>query len=72
MQDLLNNILQIFSSNSDTISLSLATGFATILVFALKYIFIFAGRFASRTPTNIDDKIVSETKDIVKEKIKGL
>ena len=68
MQDILNAL----SLNTDAVSLSLATGIATVLVMALKFLFTLARRLAQKTPTTLDDKVVDETEIAFKEKSKNL
>jgi hypothetical protein len=58
--------------NVDAVSLSLATGLATLLVLALKALFFLARRLAKGTPTAIDDKFIDQTESALKEKSKDI
>jgi hypothetical protein len=68
----MQDILSLLPVNMDAIGLSLAGGIATLLVFILRALFSMARKFAERTPTVIDDKIVDETKKALKEKSKDI
>lgn len=59
-------------NNLDALTLSLATGIATVLILALKAVFALARRLAVRTPTAVDDKLVDETVAAFKEKSRDL
>jgi uncharacterized membrane protein YesL len=72
MQDILHALLRFLPLNMDALGLSLATGIATGLVLALKALFSLARRWAQKTPSAIDDKIVDETEDAFKEKSKDI
>ncbi len=72
MTEIINDILQVFSTNSDAIILTVATGAATIMVFAIRYIFNLLSDVTLKTPTILDDKLLQKIKDIFKSKIKDL
>lgn len=59
-------------NNLDALTLSLATGIATVLILALKAVFALARRLAGKTPTAADDRLVDETVAAFKEKSKSL
>ncbi len=72
MTEIINDVLQMFTMNSDAIILTLATGVATIMVFAVKYIFNLLNDIAKKTPTILDEKLLQKIKDIFKSKIKNI
>ncbi len=72
MQEIINNILQIFSLNSDAIMLAAATGIAAVMVFAIKYIFLLASVLTKKTATKLDEKLLQKIKDVFKNKIKDI
>ena len=58
--------------NLDALSLSIATGLATVLILALKAAFAIVRKLAKGTPTELDDKIVDQTESAFKDKSKNL
>jgi len=67
----MQNILDLIP-NLDALSLSLATGLATLLVLALKAVFTLARKLAQKTPTPLDDKMVDETEAALRDKSKDI
>ena len=72
MTEIINDVLQMFTMNSDAIILTVATGVATVMVFAVKYIFNLLGDITLKTPTILDDKLLQKIKDVFKSKIKNI
>lgn len=72
MPNLLHALLGLMPLNMDALSLSIATGIATGLVFGLKALFALARKLAQKTPTPVDDKIIDETEEAFKDKSKDL
>ena len=72
MLNILKNILQSLSLNTDALGLSLATGIATGIVFALKSLFSGLRKLAQKTPTAADDKIVDETETALRDQSKDI
>lgn len=72
MQEVFKALTDILTVNIDAISLSLATGLATLLILALKGLFALARRLARKTPTAVDDKIIDDTEAAFKDKSRDL
>lgn len=64
MQDLLS----LLPLDMDAFGLSLATGLAGAIVFALKSLFALARKMARKTPTTVDDKIIDKTEAALRDK----
>lgn len=58
--------------NMDALTLSIATGIATLLILALKALFSLVRSLVRKTPTDLDDKIVDQTEQSFKDKSKNL
>ena len=71
MQEIINEISQFISLNSDAVVLAFATGIAAILILILKAIFTFAEIAAGKTYNTLDDKIVKKVKEVLKNKMKN-
>lgn len=72
MQEILNDVLQIFTLNSDAIVLTLATGIATVMVFVVKYLFSTVQALVKRTATTLDDNLLQKIKEVFKNKISNI
>ena len=72
MQEIFNQILQLLSANSDALVLSVATGLAAAIAFAVKYLFALVQRLTQATPTALDDNIIEKTRKLLKDKLKDM
>lgn len=72
MEDIMNTLMQFFSDNAAAGAAALAGALATGLALVLRGIFALAAKMAARTTTDIDDKLVSGTKDAFKQKVGDL
>lgn len=68
MQDIISMLMQFFSDNAATGTAALAGALATGLALMLKALFALAAKLASKTATDIDDKVVSGTRESFKQK----
>ncbi len=55
-------------ANINALSLSLAGGIASLLVFALKSLFTLVRKIAQKTPTTVDDALIDETEKALRDK----
>jgi len=72
METIVQDILNIFGANIETLALTLATALGAGLVLALKLMFALAARLAKRTSTALDDKLIDDTRRAFKDKSRDL
>lgn len=72
MEEVILEVLNYMSLNADTIILTFATSIVAVIMFVIKYIFKRLDALVAKTETELDDKVVSKVREVLREKVQKL